>query len=147
LLQQARAAFKEQNQASFHAITIIHLGNVELGLGNPEQARSLHEEALTEARVIGENWLIAFALNNLGEVACTQGQYDLARTYYEQCEVLLHDTGDQGDLARFVHSLGYIAQHEGDTTRAETNFQKACLCSDGWATGGELPNVWLGWPV
>ncbi len=50
---------------------LIHLGNAELGLGNPEQARALHEEALAEAREIGENWMLSFALNNLGEVART----------------------------------------------------------------------------
>jgi len=125
LLEEARVTFKEQNQASFHAFTIVHLGNAELGLGNPEQARALHDEALAEARAIGENWMVAFALNNLGEVARTLGQYDLARTYYEECEALLSSTGDKGDLARFAHSLGYVAQYEGDYARAETQFRKS----------------------
>jgi len=98
---------------------------VELGLGNIERAHALHEEALTQARELMENWAISFALNNLGEVARTQGQYDLARKYYEECEVLLRDTGDRGDMARFVHSLGYIAQHEEDFERAESQFRKS----------------------
>jgi predicted ATPase len=124
-LQEALPMFKEQDNAPFHAITLVHLGNVELGLGNPEQARALHSEALAEARAIGENWLLSFALNNLGEVARTQGQYELARKYYEECEALLHDTGDRGDMARFAHSLGYVAQYEGDYARAETQFRKS----------------------
>jgi len=125
LLQEARALFKEQDQSSLHVATLVHLGNVELGLGNPEQAHALLEEALAEARAIGENWLVSFALNNLGEVARTLGQYDLARTYYEECEALLSTTGDRGDLARFAHSLGYIAQYEGDYVRAEAQFRKS----------------------
>jgi predicted ATPase len=124
-LQEALPMFKEQDNAPFHAITLVHLGNVELGLGNPEQARALHSEALAEARAIGENWLLSFALNNLGEVARTQGQYELARKYYEECEALLRDTGDRGDMARFAHSLGYVAQYEGDYARAETQFRKS----------------------
>jgi tetratricopeptide (TPR) repeat protein len=124
-LQEALQLFEEQKNAPFHAFTLIHLGNVELGLGNPEQARALHTEALGEARAVGENWMISFALNNLGEVARTLGQYDLARKYYEECEALLRDTGDQGDLARFAHSLGYVAQSEGDATRAEAQFRKS----------------------
>ena len=124
LLQEAEALFKQQN-SYFHVFTLVHLGNVELGLGNPEQARALHEEAETEARTIGENWVLSFALNNLGEVARTQGQYKLARTYYQECEVLLRDTGDKGDVARFAHSLGYIAQHEEDFELAESQFRKS----------------------
>jgi len=125
LLEQAQKLFKEQNNDYFHAITLIHLGNAELGLGHIEQARAYHEEALVKARAINENWLISFALNNLGEVARTQGQFDQARKYYEECESLLRATGDRGDVARFVHNLGYIAQHEEDLELAETQFRKS----------------------
>ena len=125
LLAQAQEFFKTQNYSFFQAITSIHFGNVELGLGNLEQAHILHEEGLTKARAMGESWLLSFALNNLGEVARTQGQYDLARKYYEECESLLRETGDRGDVARFVHTLGYIAQHEGDYVRAESQFRQS----------------------
>ena len=125
MLDQARALFKEMQIAPFHAITLIHLGNAELGLGHIEQARAYHAEALVEARVINENWLISFALNNLGEVARTQGQFDTARKYYEESESLLRATGDRGDVARFVHNLGYIAQHEEEFELAESQFRKS----------------------
>jgi tetratricopeptide (TPR) repeat protein len=125
LLKEAIELFKEQNQSYFRTVTRVHLGNVELGLGNSEQARVLHEEAHVEACALGENWLLSFALNNLGEVARTQGRYDLARKYYEESEALLRDTRDKGDVARFVHTLGYIAQHEGDYARAESQFRKS----------------------
>jgi predicted ATPase len=125
LLKEALTLFEQQNQPYFHIITLIHLGNVELGLGNLPQGQALHEEAQSKARALGENWVISFALNNLGEVARTDGQYELARKYYEECKDLLRDTGDQGDIARFVHNLGYIAQHEGDFARAESQFSKS----------------------
>lgn len=125
MLYQAQVSFKEMQVANFHAITLIHLGNAELGLGHIEQARAYHEEALVQARAINENWIISFALNNLGEVARTQGQFDLARKYYEECEILLRTTGDKGDVARFVHNLGYIAQHEEDFELAESQFRKS----------------------
>lgn len=124
LLEKARLFFKEKIPY-FHAITTVHLGNAELGLGHPEQARAYHEEAYREALALNENWIQSFALNNLGEVARTQGQYDLARKYYEECVSLLRDTGDKGDLARFVHSLGYVAQHEEEYERAETQFRNS----------------------
>ena len=125
LLVQARALFKEMGFDYFLTITLVHLGNVELGLGHYEQALSVLEEARAIARSLNEPWILSFVLNNLGEVARTQGQYDLARTYYEECEGLLGGTGDRGDMARFVHSLGYIAQHEGDLERAESQFRES----------------------
>ena len=43
-LEKARAIFEEANQPYFHVFTLVHLGNAELGLGNPEQARAWLEE-------------------------------------------------------------------------------------------------------
>ncbi len=126
-LEEAQALFEQHFHPYFHIFTIVHLGNVELGLGNPEKALAWQEKAYAEARAINENWLLSFALNNLGEVARTQGKYDLARQYYEECQRLLRDTGDRGDMARFVHTLGYIAQHEGDLARAEAQFRESLV--------------------
>jgi predicted ATPase len=127
LLQEAQGMFEKLNMPYFHALTTVHLGNVELGLGNIEQARKEHEQAKAEAQLINENWLLTFALNNLGEVARVQGQYHIARKYYEECEALLPDSGDKGDAARFAHNLGYIAQHEGDYGRATSQFRKSLM--------------------
>ena len=124
LLEEA-SRFFESNNPYFHALTLVHLGNAELGLGHPDKAYDYHSKAEAAARQIHENWLLSFALNNLGEVARTQGQYSLARKYYEECQTLLRDTGDAGDMARFVHTLGYIAQHEGDYARAEAQFRQS----------------------
>jgi tetratricopeptide (TPR) repeat protein len=124
-LLEAASQFFEATNPYFHALTTVHLGNAELGLGNLDQAHQYHSKAETAARQLHENWLLSFALNNLGEVARTQGQFDLARKYYQECEALLPDSGDKGDRARFVHSLGYIAQHEEDFDAAEAQFRKS----------------------
>lgn len=124
-LEQAQALFDQYHQAYFKFFTMVHLGNVELGLGNPDKARILIEAAYTQARVYNESWILSFALNNLGEIARVQGQYEQARAYYQDCESILEDSGDRGDMARFAHSLGYIAQYEGDLVRAETQFRKS----------------------
>jgi len=122
-LENARELFKQQGNAYFHTITLVHLGNVELGLGHPDRAHTVLEEAHAIAKTLNENWILSFVLNNLGEVARTQGKFALARQYYEECQGLLKDTGDRGDVARFVHSLGYIAQHEEDFELAESQFR------------------------
>lgn len=124
LLEQAGDIFKGAKLSYFQAITLVHLGNVELGLGNPDKAFIVLSEAETIARSLNENWLLSFVINNLGEVARTQGKFKQARSHYEQCLALLQETGDRGDMARFVHSLGYIAFHENDFDLAESHFRR-----------------------
>jgi len=124
LLETAGSIFKETNQDYFLAVVLVHHGNVELGLDNPEKARNVLEEALSVARPLNENWIMSFVLNNLGEVARTQGQYEKAREYYVKCMELLKNTDDKGDMARFIHSLAYIDQHEGDLELAESKFRE-----------------------
>ena len=125
MMQESQKLFKEQDQPFFYILSLVHLGNVELGLGNTERARALHEEAQVEARALDDHWLLSFALNNLGEAARVQGQYVLARKYYEEADALLSDTVDNGDKARFVHNLGYIDQHEEEFELAEEQFRKS----------------------
>jgi tetratricopeptide (TPR) repeat protein len=124
-LLETASRFFETSNPYFHAITLVHLGNAELGLGHFDKAHAYHAKAEAAARQFNENWLLSFALNNLGEVARTQGQFDLARKYYQECEALLPDSGDNGDRARFVHNLGYIAQHEEEFELAESQFRKS----------------------
>jgi predicted ATPase len=127
LLFEAKALFEAMNFDYFLAITLVHLGNVELGLEHPERARQVLEEAQRLARTLNEPWILSFALNNLGEVARVLGDYDRARGYYQECQQLLGSTGDRGDMARFVHSLAYLAQHEADLDGAEAQFRESLL--------------------
>ena len=66
MLEQSQSLFDALNQSYFRIFTTVHLGNAELGLGNPEQARRLLETVLAEARALGDTWVLSFALNNLG---------------------------------------------------------------------------------
>ncbi len=125
LLTEALALVDDLRRPFFHAVVLIHLGNVALGQGHFDEAQVRLDQGLAEARAINEEWSVSFALNNLGEVARAQGRYATARAYYEQSEALLRSSGDQGDLARLVHTLGYIAQHEGDHARAEARFRES----------------------
>jgi tetratricopeptide (TPR) repeat protein len=125
LLKEAQALCQNTGHDYFYAITIVHLGNAALGLGNVAEAHDWLEAATSMSRAIGENWLLAFALNNLGEVARVQGDYAQARAYYEESAALLRAAGDKGDLARLIHNLGYVALHAGDETRTEAYFSES----------------------
>ena len=125
LLKEAEVLFRESGASYFHAITLVHLGNVSLGLDNPEEAREWLNRAYPIFKEIGEEWGLSFVLNNLGEVARVQGNYELAYGYYKESEALLRATGDKGDLARLVHTLGYVAAHQGNVQSAEGQFRES----------------------
>jgi tetratricopeptide (TPR) repeat protein len=122
LLVEAQENFLQTGNIYFYGTTMVHLGNVSLGLGKPQEALGWLEKAYQITKELGDNWQISFCLNNLGEVARVQGDYVNARRYYEESETLLRSMGDKADLARLEHNLGCVALHEGDLHKASELF-------------------------
>jgi tetratricopeptide (TPR) repeat protein len=104
---------------------LVHLANVSLGLGDPDQAIQWLDMAMPFLKEGGDIWSIAFGLNNYGEVARAQGDYEKAEKFYRRTEELYEQADAKGDQARLVHTLGYIAQHKGDFARAQALFQES----------------------
>ena len=116
--------FDQLNMLWAKGISIVHLANVSLGLGDPNQARQWLDTALPLMRQSGDLWNMAFTLNNYGEVARVLGDYDQAEIYYRQTEELYTQADAKGDQARLVHTFGYIAMHKGNYDEAQTFFLK-----------------------
>jgi tetratricopeptide (TPR) repeat protein len=125
LLLESLPIYSQLGLTYFESLTLVHLANASLGLGDYAGATEYLDKATAISQNMHEGWLDSFALNNRGEVARAQGQYEEARAYYQESERLLREMGDVGDLARLVHTLGYIAQHEGDLELAETRFRES----------------------
>jgi len=45
LLKEASSLFQEAGQRFFYGVSLVHLGNVALGMGNPTEARQWLEKA------------------------------------------------------------------------------------------------------
>ena len=103
-------------------VTLVHLANVSLGMGNTEQAIHWLDMAMPMLKRAGDMWGIAFGLNNYGEVARAQGDYDRAEEFYRQTEALYAQADAKGDQARLVHTFGYIALHKGDYGESKALF-------------------------
>jgi predicted ATPase len=125
LLVEAQENFLHNGNTYFYGTTMVHLGNVSLGLGKAQEALGWLEKAYQITRELGDNWQISFAVNNLGEVARVQGDYVKARHYYEESEALLRSMGDKADLARLEHNLGCVALHEGNLPKAAAQFNES----------------------
>jgi predicted ATPase/Tfp pilus assembly protein PilF len=124
-LVDAVELYDEHNQPWMKGTTLVHLANVSLGLGDPDQAIQWLDMAMPFMNESGDIWNMAFGLNNYGEVARAQGDYKTAEKFYRRTEELYKQADARGDQARLVHTFGYIAQHKGDFQEAETHFQES----------------------
>ena len=121
-LVDAVELFDDQDQSWAKGATLVHLGNVALGLGQASEAISWLDMAMPLLNASGDVWNMAFGLNNYGEVARVQGDYEKAEEYYLRTEQLYEQADAKGDQARLVHNLGYIAQHKGQLAEAHALF-------------------------
>ena len=121
-LVDAVELYDQQDQPWMKGTTLVHLANVSLGLGNPDQATRWLDMAMPYLKETGDIWSMAFGLNNYGEVARTQGDYERAEKYYRRTEELFKHADAKGDQARLVHTFGYIALHKGEFSQARSLF-------------------------
>lgn len=121
-LVAAAEHFDQAGNLPFVATTLVHLANVALGLGDPDEALARLDQAMPLVNELGDTWQMGFALNNYGEIARTQGDYGAAKEYYRQTEEFFHEADAVGDKARLVHSKGYLALHDDDYDEAADRF-------------------------
>ena len=121
-LVDATELFDQQDLPWMKGTSLVHLANVSLGLGDPEQAIQWLDMAMPFLKQSGDLWSMAFGLNNYGEVARAQGNYVDAEEFYMRTEELYALADAKGDQARLVHTFGYIAQHKGNYLEARERF-------------------------
>ena len=121
-LVDAVELYDQQDQTWMKGVTLVHLANVSLGMGNPEQAIHWLDMAMPMLKQSGDIWGMAFGLNNYGEVARALGNYDRAEEFYRRTEALYTQADAKGDQARLVHTFGYITLHKGDYGESKALF-------------------------
>ena len=121
-LVEAVELFDHLDAAWMKGTTLVHLANVSLGMGEPDQALSWLDTAMPYLKATSDLWSMAFALSNYGEVARTKGDYETAEQYYLRTESLYDQAKARGDQARLLTVLGYVAMHRGDLDRAQDYF-------------------------
>jgi tetratricopeptide (TPR) repeat protein len=124
-LVEATELYDQQNQPWMKGTTLVHLANVSLGLGHPEQAIKWLDLAMPLLKESGDPWSMAFGLNNFGEVARALGDFEKAERFYRRTEEMYERADAKGDQARLVHTFGYIAQHKGNYSEAQALFQES----------------------
>ncbi len=99
-------------------------GLLERAGGTMERAIAREEEALIDARALGDPGLLADTLHSLGQVLVSRGDFARATACYEESLTLFRSLED-GPWAFPLLNLGIIAIQQGETGRARETLQTA----------------------
>lgn len=128
-LEQGLAYYRQQNE--FWTLgALLELATVLLACGDEVAAATYAEEALMTSRALGNQTVIAYALNDLGELARYRGEYAQAETHYTESLQILRHIGNQSGLPRLLHNLAYVALWRGDVAQASQIFHESLTLFD-----------------
>jgi predicted ATPase len=93
--------------------------------GDFAAAAPQEEEALSIAREVGDQRLIAYSGSMLGMVRVYQGDIEAARSLLEESRSLLKELGDASGEAMTFLALGFIAHRSGDLATARAHLEES----------------------
>ncbi len=114
ILEEAVTLFAEAGDQRGHIFSLSHLGIALHRLGEPEEARRRHEEAVSRAQALDDRWLLAMALNNLSCTLMEHGDYAAARPLAEESLALRRALGEKRGIALSLGTLAELALAAGD---------------------------------
>ena len=100
-------------------------GALALWQGDYAVAARWLEQAVSHARIAGDQRTAAAALRNLGSIAEEQGDLERASKLEEESLALAREIGDQTGVASALNNLGIIAWRQGELERAGDRFTEA----------------------
>ena len=114
LLEEAVTLFAEAGEHRRHVFSLSHLALALDRIGEPEEARRRHEEAVSLAQALDDRWLLAMALNNLSCTLIEHGDYLAARPLAEEGLALRRALGEKRGIAISLSTVAELALAAGD---------------------------------
>jgi tetratricopeptide (TPR) repeat protein len=96
------------------AITMNFLGDLALMQNEPERARMLYEETVTELRDPSDANFLAYAIRRLGQLAWRAGEYERASAYCKESLSLNREVADWRGTCACLAGFVAIAVGRGD---------------------------------
>jgi hypothetical protein len=93
--------------------------------GDLARAAALHDEALRQARALGNRWVTALALDNLGLLVHDRGDYPRATAHHAEALVLMRALERGWGIARALGHLGAVALATGDQSGAVARYAES----------------------
>ncbi len=113
----ARPGTQDRGLDRCHAL--FDAGQLGCWMGRYGEARGYLEECVSIAREIGNEGMVARALQPLGMASLGQGDAGSAHRYYEEALALARAQGNRRELAGALNSLAQLHRAEGSLDRAE----------------------------
>jgi len=122
--QEALAIWQELGEQAGVPDTLVILGIVAYGLGDPKLARSTWQECARLAPLVGDRMSQARALNNLGSLAREEGRIDEAFDLFRESLAVSEEEGIPTSVALALTNLGSMAVERGDISAGEHQLQQ-----------------------
>jgi eukaryotic-like serine/threonine-protein kinase len=107
------------------ALTLVDLGDVQIGLGNVAGAISNYREASELARQEGDRWTLATAQAHIASAFYVHGELGSAKKSIDEALDITRQTNDKPHAARTMANWGEILMAEGDLPQARKNLEQA----------------------
>jgi predicted ATPase/serine/threonine protein kinase len=100
-------------------------GNLARFQGDYEAARSMYEEALSDARFAHDLPRISLSCRGLGGLAHEQGDHTNARRFIEEALAVARESDDKFGIARSLNMLGDLGRSLGEDAAARSLYEEA----------------------
>ena len=100
------------------AMTYRFEGSAAASRGDNQRATALFEQALSLARKVRSQWVVAYFLLTLGARSLDEAEYDKAVSHYKESLPLLRELNDLTGVACALAGLGNVALLQGDHEQA-----------------------------
>jgi DNA-binding NarL/FixJ family response regulator len=101
------------------------LAGIALARGQYDAAQSHAETACRMAEEAGDDWFLAYCLNELGRAARAQGDYTLARRHFQSSYALREAMADPEGMALAMVNLGDVALRQEQVEQAGRFFERS----------------------
>jgi hypothetical protein len=108
-------------------------------------AAALSEEGLSLGRELGDQRVIAAALDTLGEAAYAQHDFTWRQELFEESLRLHRTMGNKVGMNGALTRLAWGLSVEGDYQRGNLCFRNAWRCAGSWETAGAWSRHTTGW--
>ncbi len=126
------------HQAAREQILNLNESATKLARSDPDRARAIAEQALTESVKIGDEVGRVESLHNLGRIARLRGDLELASAHLREAQSVARKLGDMRLLARVNNALGVTYELLGlDSEALDLHQQVLAL----WQTLNDMPGI------
>jgi predicted ATPase/DNA-binding CsgD family transcriptional regulator len=101
------------------------LSSASLAQGQYELAHSQASQSLALAKQVGDEWYMAYCLNQIGQAEYNLGNYEVAKQHFDESYAIREAFNDPEGMALALIHLGKIDQLQGDFQGSENRFLRS----------------------